>query len=51
MGGSFLPIYFNSYKWTCNLNATVHAVTSSLSLEGILGDGKEVSAQSKSKGM
>lgn len=31
-GGSFLPIYFNSYKCTCNLNATIHAIASSLSL-------------------
>ena len=32
VGGSFLPVYFNSYKCTCNLNCTLHAVTSTLSL-------------------
>lgn len=47
IGGSFLPIYFNSYKCTGNLNASIHAITTSLSLEGILSDGKLVSSEGK----
>lgn len=32
IGSSYCPMYFNSYKFTCNINASIHLIISSLSL-------------------